>query len=460
MSNASSASDRSAFQCPKRLALRLSGDGVDATFEFAIEDERVRVVGRSAKADFVVVAPGVLPIHAYFERDRHEIWVAPGRRGAPIRLNSTEVAVRAPLPETGVVELGEARLNVTVTALANDAPRMDSQLTAPIDRAALRYALEEFRTASMDASSVFEELPTTEWRRPSTLRPPPSVPADAVLQQTLALPRAVLAVRPAVPAAAAPPRPEQVTQPLPVVPVVPRISTVTEVIKRPFARMPVAPDVWPLAGDAALQTPAVAAKPEGPAPSGPAPQRATALSGTAPLGMPRVIPTESDFVTTSAPIAEIFGQLPAAAPVAPTPTPPKASSLEQVRRILATWERKPIPLIGLLLLLMGTFAALGRQSVLTWRQAHPAIVHAAPSKQARAVPAAMPAPSCSPGAARDEALAAQESSDPLVHEAVQHLVRGRRAEAVNAYAELAARYPTDCSFSVASKVLKQKGSQP
>jgi hypothetical protein len=86
-------------------------------FELTYADERVVTVGTAASADIQLESPGVSPIHFYFERSEHDIWIVPAYCVSELRVNAVKITARRQLGCKSVIEFGNVQVVAEVSLL-------------------------------------------------------------------------------------------------------------------------------------------------------------------------------------------------------------------------------------------------------------------------------------------------------------------------------------------------------
>jgi hypothetical protein len=437
---------------------------------------------------------GVRPVHCYFEREGDDIWLSAAHGSAATRVNYQPLVGRMKLGRRSIVEVGEARLQVVVIEDDEDSP-LHGPFGTEMIGLRVPLAVDLFETARVDASVALGELPTTAWTKAELVdardsvrleadRPPDSVeelgrtPPSAqepITEELYARVRATsmstaLTTTERIPRTAQP----DVQLVEPVEPVRPSLCILIETKNR-VVSLPATPLSKSEDDTVPAVRPRLRALGAFPVPASPVePRRAVAAAPTLPTAAePTACPapiTDSEivdiFTTMAQPIAETF--------VAPTPVAQQArqqrapSPLGQFtalrQRFAMRFGREP-RVVGMVAVAAAlSLTALTSQAVRGWREivefsfsnAGPAQVQAAAPHAGRNVPPPVVVAARSTSASASDATIQSSVGDPLVDEAAKHLVSGRQADAVGAYASLAVRYPSEPVYAAIANILRRR----
>jgi hypothetical protein len=489
----------------RRLTVRLTKMGEpDRVLEFHAGADRARVIGCAPNADVVLRDPGVLPVHCYFERERGDLWLSSAQAGAATRVNYQPALGRVKLGKRSILEVGDARLQVLVIEEEENAPRHGKFGTEVIELGELDPQANLFETTPVDMSAALNQFPTTAWKWTDATEGP-AVVADAPAVSTIE--------RAATPEpSCAPVTAHTVPIPLPTVappPVaVDRLTTTERIPRVTFAAPPNPEPIQPVLTSPCILIEArnrlISAPPPAPAalsagfedetvpgirpslhapphrPVSPPSPPTVAHASAGPNASPRwPVPVSaslaldpSSFATVGHPIADLFT---AAEPILKS-TPARAAP-DLVQRIASHRERfavglgrDPKVIATAVFLAALSLSALVSQAVRGWREIAAFSVVGAGPKQAQLAgprnasrangmgpsPIASPALAATVSATPASEIAHSSDGDPLVDQAVSHLLSGRHAEASAAYEVLATRYPGEPVYSAIAKILRRR----
>jgi len=450
--------------------------------EFHAGRDSARVVGRALTSDVVLNDAGVLPVHCYFEREDGEIWLAAAQSDAALRVNYQPVASRTKLGRRCIVEVGDARLQVTLVEAEEESPHHGPFGTEVIDLRAPRVPLDLFETKPVDTAVALGEFPTATW---SDLELDESLIATTTWQRDEEHEELALAV--------AAPR-GQGAQNLNITQRIPPVVDVVQPARPAIEPVKALPCVLIESRNRLSPAPAPAIAAGGSSPEGRValpdsevfghgalPREASAievpqvlLSQDAPtlaqvrLPEQRQIVDAGSFITVGHPIPDLLAAPESNAKNRGAQPPSDFAALRQ--RFAAGPGREPKVVVAIAILAALSLSALVSQAVRGWRYIvnAPVVTYAsAPQSTVHSTRVSIVAPprasaSTAPPASASGAPAVQTDpsqrsvEDPLVDQAVDHLLAGRQAEAAEAYAALAVRYPSENMYAVAAKILRRR----
>jgi hypothetical protein len=483
----------------KRLTVRLTRNGEpDRVLEFHAGADVVRVVGRSPSSDVVLRDAGVLPVHCYFEREQDILWLSAAQGDASIRVNYQRVISRTQLSKRCILEVGEARLQVTVLEEDENSPLHGPFGTEVIDLRTMRVPSDLFDTTPIDAHVAQGQFETTAWRRidlnaePVTTmgEPPPNAatthvdsPMFASLRMdTVPIPRTFVA---ADPVALDPGTTQRILRDVaiaprgvePVHPVRPLSCILIEARNRPVPK-PVTPPAMPRVADEAAPTTRIGLR-ELRRPLGSLQPRSDTAAlpsleaiAPSPIAAPEPVSFAMDpaaFTTIRQPISELLPSAMSAQADKPCGVGFPLQSFVVLRQHFARGlgrDRRLVAALAACAVL--SLCALTKQSVRLWREVAASTIVSVAPRRAPVLPASASAPPASSASTRPASILASTSAgDPLVGEAVSHLLLGQHAEAAKAYSALAVRYPAELAYSATAKILNRRlnpacgrGSEP
>jgi hypothetical protein len=468
----------------KRLSVRLMKTGQpERVLEFPAGHDAARVVGRASSSDVVLGDAGVLPVHCYFEREHDDIWLSAAQGEAVIRVNYQPVLGRTKLSRRCIVELGEARLQVVVLEEDEGSPSHGPFGTELIDVRAFRVAADLFETTRVDAHVALGNFPTSAWQKldadestATTTATPrngelegsakgerslsavasPSAPSsDATpLVDTVRIRRtAVLAKQGADqgPSTAEARGPGATLAPPRAEPVQPSRCILIEARNRLVAMPTIVPGE-PSGGD--VSTPSHLATPHPPA-----------------FELARVTFDAGSFTTIGQPIADVLTAEPPQNGISVSLNSRLTARRTSLRQRFAVGlGRDPRVVAGITIYAVLSLVTVAAQTVRAWpyfverpvvgssgtqaseRAMHPYSQRDAAASLMNGSPILASSTSVTPPGDQQQTSA----GDPLVAQAVNHLLLGREAEAAGAYAALASRYPGEPVYAATAKVLRRR----